>query len=105
MGCTLSGFRCRMSTIFLPDSCPTVSPELSPACQPVVSDPSVLRKASSSYFVVSDDSEARISRSTSAVMLTSSGVHQSNILQYEGPQLTIEVVDDLIDGFDHLVYA
>lgn len=45
---TLSGFLFKISTIFLPDSCPTLSPDPSDFLNPVLSDPSVLRNFSSS---------------------------------------------------------
>lgn len=48
-GPTLLGLRWRISTIFLPDSWPTDSPEPSDLDHPVDSEPSVLRNASSSY--------------------------------------------------------
>jgi hypothetical protein len=47
-GPTLLGLRWRISTIFLPDSWPTDSPEPSDLDHPVDSEPSVLRNASSS---------------------------------------------------------
>lgn len=76
---TLSGFRLRISTIFLPDSCPTLSPDPSDLVQPVDSDPSVLRKVSSSFShqYLKRDGKGRKEgrkRCTSAVMLTISGL-------------------------------